>query len=92
MDYIDRAIGVSVGLDDATVPCRPGKLEPEGQDEMVLCLCPACASQFYNSPEHIIHRIGPETENKDYCTYCTVRMGNTYRVIHKKKRLGDDRV
>ena len=92
MDCIDRAICISVGLEKG-----PGATQlkesgvPEGLDEVTLCLCPTCASQFFNSPDHIIRRISPETEPNDTCAYCDVRLGYTYRVIPRRKRLGDDR-
>lgn len=28
---------------------------------------------------------------KERCVYCHVRDGYDYRIIHKKKRMGDDR-
>lgn len=92
MDYIDRAIGISVGLVDVPKPVHQPEEEPnEAPDEMVLCLCPTCASQFFNSPEHIIRRISPFNADREPCTYCNVRLGRTYRITRKKKRLGDDR-
>jgi len=86
MDYIDNALGISVGLD------HHEKIVEERPDEMLLCLCPTCAAQFYNSPDHIIRRIDPFQDAKEDCSYCNVRKGYDYRVICKKKRLGDDMV
>ena len=98
---IDRALAISVGLVekfnkpwiDGTKPIVRSEVSvSESEDEMFLCLCPTCASQFYNSPEHIIRRVNPLQTDKEDCTYCHVRKGVDYRIIKKKKRLGDDRV
>lgn len=93
MDYIDEALGISVGLQDPsdTAQERPTD-EPRGDvpDEMVLTLCGTCLKQFIYSPEHIVRRIN-RTQTKEPCMYCHVRDGYDYRIIHKKKRLGDDR-
>jgi len=78
MDYVDGALGISLALDD---PCRE-----EEQDEMTLCLCPTCAAQFYNSPEHIIRRVDPFQDLKDYCTYCQVRKGYDYYIRRVEKK------
>ena len=59
---------------------------------MILCLCPTCAREFFYSPEYIIRRVNPLQTEKEYCTYCDVRKGYDYRIIRKKKRLGDDRI
>ena len=96
MDYIDEALGISVGLQDPA-----GRESAQGQrpadeprddvpDEMVLTLCGTCLRQFIYSPEHIVRRID-RTQTKEPCMYCHVRNGYDYRIIHKKKRLGDDR-
>jgi len=78
MDYIDDAIGISLALDD----------EDDHPDEMVLCLCPKCASQFVNSPNHIIKRVDPLASKKDDCTYCQVEKGYDYKIIvkHRNKK------
>lgn len=98
---IDRALAISVGLvEKYNKPWIDGpKPKPkmdetlsEASDEMVLCLCPTCASQFFNSPEHIIRRVNPLQTDKEDCTYCFVRKGVDYRIIKKKKRLGDDQI
>lgn len=100
---IDRALAISVGLvekynkpwiDGPRLSSSPKLEETESvsPDELLLCLCPVCASQFYNSPDHIIRRVNPLQTDKEDCTYCNVRKGVDYRIIRKKKRLGDDRV
>lgn len=76
MDYIDDALGISVGLK-----------EKEHADEMILCLCPTCASQFYNSPDHVIRRVNPFQTVKDDCTYCQVRQGYDYVISRKQHKV-----
>lgn len=99
--HIDRALAISVGLvesynkpwiDGPRTIFRSEAVEKDPPDEMQLCLCPTCASQFYNSPDHIIRRVNPLQTDKEDCTYCNVRKGVDYKIIKKKKRLGDDRV
>lgn len=90
MTQVDRALGISLGLKTQQEEHkeRPDRLERP--DEMVLCLCPTCASQFFNSPNHIIRRVNPLSEVKEDCTYCQVRKGYDYRIIHARKKLGSD--
>lgn len=80
MDYVDGALGISLALDDPSTEDHP--------DEMTLCLCPTCAAQFYNSPDHIIRRVDPLRDLKDDCTYCQVRQGYDYLIkkVDKRKR------
>ena len=78
MAPVDRALGISLALDDPT--------EVQPPDEMELCLCPICASQFFNSPEHIIRRLDPLCDKKDDCAYCEVRPGYEYRIKRVKKK------
>ncbi len=61
-------------------------------EELLLCLCSVCLSQFLNSNEHIVRRVDPFQKRDADCTYCNVRKGVDYRIIARKKRLGDDRV
>ena len=91
--YVDEALGISVGLHDlAEKKQKPYADEPrdEMHGEMVLTLCGTCLRQFICSPEHIVRRIN-HAQAKEPCMYCHVRDGYDYRIIHKKKRLGDDR-
>lgn len=91
MDGIDEALGISVGLKAKMLRSRPRR-EREAPEEMLLCLCPTCASQFYNSPVHVIRRVDPLQRAMESCTYCEVRKGYDYRITHRRKRLGDDLV
>ncbi len=83
MHEVDSALATSLGLSLA--------IPEESPNEMVLCLCPTCAAQFYNSPDHTIRRVDPYSAVKDECTYCQVRMGYDYRITYAKKKLGSDR-
>jgi mRNA interferase MazF len=95
MGQIDKALGISVGLNEVTTNDRPIRRESHDQpkeapEEMVLTLCGPCLQQFISSPEHIVKRVTPMQE-KEPCMYCNVRSGYDYRIIRRKKRLGDDR-
>ena len=86
MDYVDEALGISVGLHDlAEKKQKPYADEPrdEMHGEMVLTLCGTCLRQFICSPEHIVRRIN-HAQAKEPCMYCHVRDGYDYRIIHKK--------
>lgn len=89
MDYIDEALGISVGL--KVFSGQNDGTKEEVPNEMVLTLCGTCLRQFILSPEHIVRRID-RTQTKEPCTYCQVRDGYDYRVTRKKKRMGDDRL
>lgn len=89
MDYVDRALGISVGLTNAEPFQQDSRSDVP--DEMVLCLCPTCVRQFIFSPEHIVQRVD-RGQVKETCTYCSIRDGYDYRIIHRKKRMGDDRL
>lgn len=43
-------------------------------EPMEICLCSRCASQFYNSPKHLIKRVDPFQTVKEPCTYCNYIM------------------
>ena len=85
MAQVNKALEISLGLKPQPEERR------EKPEEMVLCLCPTCASQFFNSPDHIIRRVDPLSEVKEDCTYCQVRKGYDYRIIRARKKLGSDR-
>ena len=95
MDYIDEALGISIGL-NAPTSCEETQEQiadgpqDEVPDERVLTLCGTCLKQFICSPEHIVRRID-RTKSKEPCMYCHVRDGCDYRITHKKKRLGNAR-
>ena len=88
MGDVDEALEVSVGLQGRMEKARR---DSSGEsEEMVLTLCGNCLRQFICSPEHIVRRINHD-QRKEPCMYCHVRDGYDYRIIHGKKRMGDDR-
>lgn len=97
---LNKALAISIGLNNKFAKENNPKVQTvkkesvrskSDDDELLLCLCPICAAQFFNSPDHIIRRVDPLQTKKEDCTYCDVRKGYDYRIIKKKKRLGDDR-
>ena len=68
---VNHALAISVGLIDPF----PNKL--------ILCLCPACASNFYGAGSHILRRVNTDNPYKDTCTYCNVRQGYDYEITNK---------
>jgi mRNA interferase MazF len=52
----------------------------KNSDIMLLTLCARCATQFYNSGEHIIRRVSPNQKYKKICSYCGQRQGRDYTV------------
>ena len=76
MDYIDEALGISVGLQDSSETAQERTADEPNDDvpdEMVLTLCGTCLKQFIYSPEHIVRRID-RTQTKEPCMYCHVRL------------------
>lgn len=88
MDYIDEALGISIGLreiPEQTSASEQAETEPQEKipDEMVLKLCVTCLRQFILSPDHIVRRID-RTQTKEPCMYCQVQDGYDYRITRKK--------
>lgn len=52
---------------------------------MELTLCPCCANQFYNSPEHSIRRLDPYQFDKENCTFCGIRSGWDYVITPRQQ-------
>ena len=50
-------------------------------EPMEICLCPRCASQFYNSRQHFIKRADYYQINKEPCTYCNSRNGFDFLIF-----------
>ena len=48
--------------------------------EIEICLCPKCASAFYDIPSYKIVRKDPYQVNKDLCTYCNSRFGYDFLI------------
>ena len=56
------------------------------RDAMLLCLCTACAQQFYDSVAHRIRRADHRQKYKDTCDFCIVRNGWDYIVVNTENR------
>ena len=69
-----RRLAVSVGLIEETPP------------NLIMCLCPACANNFYGTGSYYLRRVHPGRVEKDICTYCGQRPGFDYEVVKKKER------
>ena len=80
ISQIDHALLVSVGLNKYPIH----KLETN-KDALVLCLCHACARQFYSLPDHNVMRLDYNQEIKDKCDYCSVKLGFDFVITHSKK-------
>ena len=50
-----------------------------------MCLCPACANNFYGTGSYYLRRVHPGRVEKDICTYCGQRPGFDYEVIKRKQ-------
>lgn len=92
MDYIDKALCISVGLSRSIASRdQDGTEQRDGTvEETILTLCPVCLDQFIHSSEHIVKKVD-RAQMKERCVYCNVRDGYDYRIICRKKRMGDDR-
>lgn len=82
MARIDEALQISVGLQ--TLPNDQLKEKNTEAEELFLCLCPTCAQQFFDSPNHIIRRTNPAQLAKEDCDYCQVRRGYDFRITIRK--------
>lgn len=70
---INRALAVSVGLIE------------EIPENLIMCLCPACANNFYGTGSYYLKRVNPGQGQRDICTYCGQRPGFEYEVIRRKQ-------
>ena len=70
---INRALAVSVGLME------------EMPENLIMCLCPTCANNFYGTGSYYLRRINANNSEKDICTYCGQRRGFDYEVVQKPK-------
>ena len=71
---LNRALAVSVGLIEET------------SKNLIMCLCPACANNFYGTGSYYLRRVHPGRVEKDICTYCGQRPGFDYDAVKKKER------
>ena len=51
-----------------------------------MCLCSVCRDQFAGIPGAYLKRVDKEQDIKETCTYCGIRKGYDYRVLHRKVR------
>ena len=68
---LNRALAVSVGLIEET------------SKNLIMCLCPACANNFYGTGSYYLRRVHPGRVEKDICTYCGQRPGFDYEVVKR---------
>ena len=71
---INRALAVSVGLIE------------EMPKNLIMCLCPACANNFYGTGSYYLRRVNPKQVQRDVCTYCGQNIGYDYEVVKKPAR------
>ena len=71
---IDHALAVSVGLIE------------EVPENLIMCLCPACANNFYGTGSYYLRRVNPVQQKRDICTYCSQRPGFDYEVVKRAER------
>ena len=76
---LNRALAVSVGLIEET------------PKNLIMCLCPACANNFYGTGSYYLRRVHPERVEKDICTYCGQRPGFDYEVVKKSNGMKSSR-
>ena len=71
---LNHALAISIGL----IPPPPSKL--------TLCLCKACASNFYGAGSYYVRRVDPLQTEQQICTYCGQRRGFDYSLSPKSDR------
>lgn len=71
---LNHALAISVGLIPVT------------SEKLTLCLCSACADNFYGSGAYFLRRVNPASNEKELCTYCSQRMGVEYEITKRKGR------
>lgn len=71
---INHALAVSVGLIE------------EVPENLIMCLCPACANNFYGTGSYYLRRVNPAQRERDICTYCNQRPGFDYEVVKRAER------
>ena len=69
---LNHALAISVGLIPVT------------SEKLTLCLCSACADNFYGSGAYFLRRVKPASNEKELCTYCSQRMGVEYEITKRK--------
>lgn len=72
---INRALAVSVGLME------------EMPENLIMCLCPTCANNFYGTGSYFLRRVNTDSSEKDICTYCGQRRGFDYEIVRRGQYL-----
>lgn len=72
---IDWAAAVSLGF-----------VADYNEQPLELCLCPACAKQFFDSKEYRISRANLLQTDKSTCDYCSVRTGYDFIIRRKPQK------
>lgn len=70
---INRALAVSVGLME------------EMPENLIMCLCPTCANNFYGTGSYFLRRVNTDSSEKDICTYCGQRRGFDYELCKGRR-------
>ena len=81
--YIGRLNNQQIERLDYLTSISLGLLEPPKKN-LVMCLCPNCADNFYLS--YVLKKVNPKQKEKDICTYCGYRRGIDYEIISKRGR------
>lgn len=61
-----------------------GSME-EMPENLIMCLCPTCANNFYGTGSYFLRRVNTDSSEKDICTYCGQRRGFDYEVVQRPK-------
>jgi homoserine kinase len=72
-------LGVAVGLYNRM-------MIEEIPENLIMCLCPTCAHNFYGTGSYFLRKINPTQKERDICTYCNQRPGFDYEVIRRNNR------
>lgn len=65
MVQINKALAISIGLIN-----HPFSKAENLEDTLMFCLCPACASRFYDLPDHRVRRLDYSEVDTDKCDCC----------------------
>ena len=78
MRTVNKAIRISLGL-------VPNKSTQQNK-RLTLCLCPTCASAFYQSKDHYIRRVDLYAKTKEPCDFCRIRRSYDFTIYPTKKK------
>ena len=74
----------SISEESTSLAVSVGLIE-EVPENLIMCLCPACANNFYGTGSYYLRRVHPERVEKDICTYCGQRPGFDYEVVKRRQ-------